>query len=216
MGKVEVSALIKAIQESVSLLVSDGIAPRERITDPVNDAARVQDLESGYSTEIDDIVNNIPDVPPTPPTPTLPIVQNIQCWLNQNKGKAAVSDSFNRFAYDESSNRIPYSDSLLYCLFFVYSNQVLDGTFSVLKSSGSVIISRSNGTNIGTIYYILFATCSNKISTVIDVFDSQNNTFKSFKFTSEGTDYYYVLDQTQTDWTDDLSSIGYSLEPTVE
>lgn len=215
MGKIEVSALIKAIQESVSLLVSDGIAPRERITDPVNDAARVQDLESGYSTEIDDIVDNIPDVPPTPPAPTLPIVQNIQCWLNQNQGSAAVSDSFNRFAYDESSHRIPYSDSLLYCLFYVYSNQVLDGTFSILESSGSVIISRSNGTNTGTIYYILFATCSDKTSTVTDVFDSQNNAFKSFKFTSEGTDYYYVLDQIQTDWTDDLSSIGYSLEPTV-
>jgi hypothetical protein len=25
------------------------------------------------------------------------------------------------------------------------------------------------------------------------------------------TDYYYVLDGTQEDWTDDLSSIGYSL-----
>lgn len=213
MGKIEVSALIKAIQESVSLLVSDGIVPRERITDPVNDAARVQDLESGYSTEIDDIVDNIPDVPPAP---TLPIVQNIRCWLNQNQGDAAVSDSFNRFAYDESSHRIPYSDSLLYCLFFVYSNQALDGIFSIMESSGSVIISRSNGTNIGTIYYVLFATCSDKTATVIDVFDSQNNTFKSFKFTSEGTDYYYVLDGVQSDWTDDLSSIGYSLEPAVQ
>ena len=55
--------------------------------------------------------------------------------------------------------------------------------------------------------------CSSTSVTIINVYDSNDNKFQSFKFTLSGTDYYYVLDETQTEWTDDLSSIGYSLSP---
>lgn len=58
-----------------------------------------------------------------------------------------------------------------------------------------------------------YATCSDPTATVVTVYDSYNNAYNAFKFTASGTDYYYVLDGTQNDWTDDLSSIGYSLSP---
>ena len=111
MGKIEVSALIKAIQESVSLLVSDGIAPRERITDPVNDTARVQDLESGYSTEIDDIVDNIPDVPPTPPAPQ-PVMVYIESgnlyYQSSVKNDTSKSNSYCYAIYDDENRTTPH------------------------------------------------------------------------------------------------------------
>ena len=56
------------------------------------------------------------------------------------------------------------------------------------------------------------AVCSSNLGTVVTVYDSSNNAYNAFKFTASGTDYYYVLDGTQTDWTDDLSSIGYRLD----
>lgn len=55
------------------------------------------------------------------------------------------------------------------------------------------------------------AVCSSSSATVVTVYDSSNVAYNAFKYTSDGTDYYYVLDGTQTDWTDDLSSIGYHL-----
>ena len=57
------------------------------------------------------------------------------------------------------------------------------------------------------------AVCSSNQATVVPVYDSSNNAYNAFKYTTNNTDYYYVLDGTQTDWTDDLSSIGYSLSP---
>ena len=53
------------------------------------------------------------------------------------------------------------------------------------------------------------AQCNSTDATVITVYDSSNNPYNAFQYTSDGTDYYYVLDGTQTDWTDDLASIGY-------
>ena len=111
MGKVEVSALIKAIQESVSLLVSDGLAARPKIADPVVDATYVEDLESGYSTEIDDIIDNIPDVPPTPPTPQ-PVVVYIQSgnlyYQSSVKNDTSKSDSRCYAIYADEARQTPY------------------------------------------------------------------------------------------------------------
>jgi hypothetical protein len=49
------------------------------------------------------------------------------------------------------------------------------------------------------------------MATIVTVYDNQNTIYKSFKFTVNGTDYYYILDGIQADWTDDLAEIGYSL-----
>lgn len=61
--------------------------------------------------------------------------------------------------------------------------------------------------------YIVVAVCSDSTATVVTVYDANNAAYNAFKYTLSGTDYYYVLDGTQTDWTDDLAGIGYSLTP---
>lgn len=63
---------------------------------------------------------------------------------------------------------------------------------------------------------VYVATCSSDLASVVPVYGRSNNAYNAFKYTKNNTDYYYVLDGTQTDWTDDLSSIGYSLEPEPE
>lgn len=71
MSKETVSALIKAVQESATLFISSGGTQRKRLVSNQSDSNYVQALESGYSSEITDIVNNIPDdPPPTPPEPS--------------------------------------------------------------------------------------------------------------------------------------------------
>ena len=55
------------------------------------------------------------------------------------------------------------------------------------------------------------AVCSDMSSTVVNVYKISNSAaYNAFKYTINGTDYYYVLDEIQTGWTDDLNSIGYS------
>ena len=62
-----------------------------------------------------------------------------------------------------------------------------------------------------TVYWMQYATCSSSLATVVTVYNSSNTAYNAFKFTANNTDYYYVLDGTQTDWVSDLGSIGYSL-----
>ena len=212
MGKIEVSALIKAIQESVSLLVSDGIAPRERITDPVNDAARVQDLESGYSTEIDDIVDNIPDVPPTPPAPTLPTVALSTYYTGNYVTNCSPGNFLNLY---ENAKLVPYDSTKTHIA------RVSDGhggwnewQFSCIEYAGDLAIKNMTSDKLST-YSVRLFSCSSTQAEIIYVYNSSNEKYQAFKFTLDGTYYYYVADSVQNDWTDDLSSIGYSLEPTV-
>lgn len=216
MGKVHVEAILNALKQTVESLTVDGICSRNKIIAKSVDEQYVQDLEDGYSDNIQDIIDNIPDVPPTPPGPTLPTVQNVQCWFNQNQGSASVPTSFTRLVYDANNNRIPYSASLLYCVFLLDATETLDGTFEVVRSTNdNLAISRSNGTNSTTVYTVFYASCSDKTATIIDVYDSQNKALKAFKYTLDGVDYYRVMEwqNTHPDWTDDLSSIGYSLTP---
>ena len=215
MGKAHVTAIIQALQETIENLSVNGCSARSKITNPTVDSQYVQALEDDYGDEIDTIVENIPDdPPPTPPGPTLPTVQNVQCWFNQNQGSASVATSFTRLVYDANNNRIPYSASLLYCVFLLSATETLDGTFEVVRSTNdNLAISRSNGTNSTTVYTVFYASCSDKTSTIIDVYDSQNNVFKAFKYTLDGVDYYRVMEwqNTHPDWVTDLSSIGYHL-----
>jgi hypothetical protein len=59
-----------------------------------------------------------------------------------------------------------------------------------------------------------YATCSDSSAIIITVYSSSNNAYNAFKYTANNTDYYYVLDGTQTDWADDLAGIGYRLPET--
>lgn len=61
-------------------------------------------------------------------------------------------------------------------------------------------------------YSTRVAECSSNQATVVTVYNSSNVAYNALKFTASGTDYYYVLDGVQSDWTDDLAGIGYHLQ----
>jgi hypothetical protein len=82
---------------------------------------------------------------------------------------------------------------------------------SVVNNSGLIAVKNVSSSSI-SILQARIAICSSPDATVITVYDSSNNPYNAFQYTSDSTDYYYVLDGTQTDWTDDLESIGYSLQ----
>ena len=122
---------------------------------------------------------------------------------------------YNSGAYDTA---VVYDSSKSYAVIEWYSN-----TYLTDKGVNGVLVAVENNNylnakNIGSegvmFHASRIAVCSSSSATVITVYDSSNNPYNAFKYTSDGTDYYYVLDGTQTDWTDDLASIGYKL-PTI-
>lgn len=87
--------------------------------------------------------------------------------------------------------------------------------FSIVESSGNIAAKNVSGST-QSFYATRVAVCSSSDATVVTVYDSSNVAYNAFKYTADGVDYYYVLDGTQTDWTSDLSSIGYHIPlPTV-
>ncbi|MBO5834357.1 MAG: hypothetical protein J6R22_05385 [Alphaproteobacteria bacterium] len=144
----------------------------------------------------------------------------LYAWSNSDTPKVtpiSVNDigglyEYNSGAYDTG---VVYDSSKSYAVIEWYSN-----TYLTEKGVNGVITAVENNNylcakNIGS-EGVLFhasriAVCSSSSATVVTVYNSSNNPYNAFKYTSDGTDYYYVLDGTQTDWTDDLSSIGYHL-----
>lgn len=82
--------------------------------------------------------------------------------------------------------------------------------FSVVSVNSKIGCKNISGGSI-TIQRMSVYRCSDSTASVVTVYDSSNNTFNAFKFTANNTDYYYVLDGVQADWTDDLAGIGYRL-----
>ena len=122
----------------------------------------------------------------------------------------------NFMAKDASGNSIVYDASLLYKAYASYadidSSIWFNSGWVPIESSGQLAIKLDVQSGSRTVHHVCYATCSDSTATVITVYNSSNNAYNAFKFTASGTDYYYVLDGTQTDWTDDLSSIGYHKE----
>lgn len=119
---------------------------------------------------------------------------------------------YNSGAYDTA---VVYDSSKSYAVIEWYSN-----TYLTDKGVNGVLVAVENNNylnakNIGSegvmFHASRIAVCSSSSATVITVYDSSNNPYNAFQYTSDGTDYYYVLDGTQTDWTDNLASIGYKL-----
>ena len=82
--------------------------------------------------------------------------------------------------------------------------------FVCSNQNGLVYATNNTSASIRVFGYTVYECLSNQ-ATVVTVYDSSNVAYNAFKYTVNGTDYYYVLDDTQTDWTDDLASIGYYL-----
>ena len=85
--------------------------------------------------------------------------------------------------------------------------------FVCSNQNGLVYATNNTSASIRVFGYTVYECLSNQ-ATVVTVYDSSNVAYNAFKYTVNGTDYYYVLDDTQTDWTDDLASIGYRLPET--
>lgn len=87
------------------------------------------------------------------------------------------------------------------------------GLSAVLKSGTSDSLGVRNDTSSTIdVTRILYAECSDPLAVIITVYNSQNAYFNAFKYTIDSVDYYYVLDGTQNDWINDLSSIGYEIK----
>lgn len=81
---------------------------------------------------------------------------------------------------------------------------------SVTVDSSNVIGAKNVSSSSTGFRAMKTASCSDNTATVVIVYNSSNVAYNAFKYTANNTDYYYVLDGTQTDWVSDLGSIGYS------
>lgn len=148
------------------------------------------------------------------PAPTLPTVSYIGRLIYSGGGLSAGEIGTLR---DSNNNTITYNTDVSYAVYWYASSNWGYGDVSyvsLVNESGILKVKNISSTYI-SIYFVSTYECSSNQATVVTVYDSSNNPFNAFKYTASGTDYYYVLDGTQTDWTDDLSSIGYSLTPVI-
>lgn len=109
--------------------------------------------------------------------------------------------------------KVAFDNSCVYATaFWRHADNSFAGRVEIAPVSNSGYIGLHNTTNQALeVYWVNYAICSDSTTTVVTVYDSNNNAYNAFKYTINNTDYYYVLDGTQTDWTDDLAGIGYSL-----
>jgi hypothetical protein len=117
---------------------------------------------------------------------------------------------------DSNGNTVPYDTTACYaCEDYYGSGGEGPGTNRDLLSIINVnsILKVTASAYFGYVYYVYVRKCSSNLATVVPVYNSSNVVYNAFKFTASGTDYYYVLEDTQDDWVSDLSSIGYSLSP---
>lgn len=146
---------------------------------------------------------------PALPTVSLSYAYPNQIW-NYSVNIGAGASSVLR---DQNGNVLSYDSTKSYSALNYYtSTSDSAGTITTnvsIGASGSFLALFNNGSSQITVQRVNVATCADSTSTVITVYSSNNNPYNAFKYTSDGTDYYYVLDGTQTDWTDDLESIGY-------
>jgi hypothetical protein len=146
---------------------------------------------------------------PALPTVSMSYAYPNQLW-NYSENIGAGGNSVLR---DQNGNPLSYDSTKSYSALNYYTSTsdsagTIDTNVSI-GASGSFLALFNNGSSQITVQRVNVATCNSTDATVITVYDSSNNPYNAFQYTSDGTDYYYVLDGTQTDWTDDLESIGY-------
>lgn len=61
MAKAEAEAIIKALQETCNFIMTNGVSIRQAISNSTQDAAFVSGLLAAYNTDIETIINDIPD-----------------------------------------------------------------------------------------------------------------------------------------------------------
>jgi hypothetical protein len=166
-------------------------------------------------------------IEPEPPAPFLPTVStsgdfDTGNWLYANlQGTDVTVASGNSTLVGLSGHTTPtvvnYDATKAYAVIKWGTYQSASGSgraeFSIIDSGGKIYTKNDSSGSL-KLYALRCAVCSDSTATVITVYASSDGTaYNAFKYTINGADYYYVLDEIQTDWTNNLMSIGYSLLP---
>lgn len=149
---------------------------------------------------------------PAPPLPT--VIKYLAYATSDAVSTINVASGSSAQLYSEDSHTaIPYDSSVCYSVYYWrgISSTGGYGCFEAINSSNYLYAKNIINATISGVYFFRYAVCSSSQATVITVYNSSNTAYNAFKYTANGTDYYYVLDGTQADWVVDLSSIGYSL-----
>lgn len=151
-------------------------------------------------------------IEPEPPAPTLPTVEVTNGWAVTGSSAEYCNTKYSVPLYDNNKNRIPYDSTKSYVV------QIGNGSGTAWRiefycaSDSSGYLVAWNRTNVDLLVLgVSIHSCGSKLAYRVIVSDSSNVKCPAFAYDLDGTTYYYVLDNTQTDWTDDLSAIGYSL-----
>lgn len=152
------------------------------------------------------------------PAPALPTVSSEMAIMHNNPVTISAGQTNSDFYYSSTGQPVAYDSTKSYAVRRARDavpggNDINPTVFALVDSSGELAVKNISSSSV-TVELINVSVCSSSSATVITVYNSSNNPYNAFKYTLDGTDYYYVLDGTQTDWTDDLSSIGYKL-PTI-
>jgi len=148
------------------------------------------------------------------PAPSLPTVSSGGFIMHNNPVTITAGATNSDFYIGSTGRPFVYDATKSYgvrkAMDAIGGNDINPSLLSLVDSSGELAVKNVSGSSI-TVEVVYVSVCSSSSATVITVYDSSNTPYNAFKYTSDGTDYYYVLDGTQTDWTDNLSSIGYHL-----
>lgn len=150
------------------------------------------------------------------PLPTVSIINNFGSynWLQTQSGTALTVNSGDSVPlYIVSTGRAAYNLNKSYAILQWQVTQAVTAgrtEFSIINDSGYLSAKNVSGSALSFLQARV-AVCSSNQAEIVTVYSTSNEAFNAFKFVLEGTEYYYVLDGTQTDWTDDLESIGYHI-----
>ena len=112
-----------------------------------------------------------------------------------------------------STATVPYNSGNSYCIFDWFTKDAIGLSDVVLVNNNGNLAFSNVSDHTFNIRWFNVAVCSSNQASVVTVYDSGNTAYNSFKYTIDNIVYYYVLDGTQTAWTNDLSSIGYQEVP---
>ena len=154
------------------------------------------------------------------PALVLPTVTTGLAYTSDNQSRIQIYTNAQFAVYDSAGNALSGDANSSYALISYFpsgsgSETAFISGFSLIVVSGSLLLRNDSGETLW-MQRFNYATCSDSTATVVTVYNSSNTAYNAFKYTANNTDYYYVLDGTQTDWVSDLASIGYSLTQTLE
>lgn len=150
---------------------------------------------------------------------SLPLVQITDVW-SQNLNNWLQVDATTQVPVDALSGNLGYKQGTLSvypnydstCKYAIIEWQNVSGTtagraeFEVVPTDGGKICVKNVSYSALMFLQARIAVCDSADVDVVIVYNAQREAFNAF--TTRG--FYYVLDGTHTEWTEDLSAIGYT------